>query len=319
VRERLEGLGYVGAGGESTPADELWDFSRRDPKDVIEVFNEFQKLVVSKLDGKSGEAQALLDDVLQRDPENPRLLQMLAGLQVEAEDWAGAREICRRIVALDPETASAWRTLGVASLRLGDTGEALRSFGRAVEIEPDDAATWTTLATLHTEQGDVSEAIAAYDRVLAIDPGRAAAVSERALLLARAGRPREAVDALRGVLAQDPDDLDALNNLAWILTSESLDPDEGFRHAQRAAQLAPDDPVVLDTLGWAAIRSGRPAEAVSPLTTAWKATGDAEVRAHLGIALAESGKTDEGAAHVRAALRERPSLAEIPEARKWNR
>jgi hypothetical protein len=40
---------------------------------------------------------------------------------------------------------------------------------------------------------------------------------------------------------------------------------------------------------------------------------------HLGIALAESGRRDEGIAHVRAAIQERPSLAEVPEAARWSR
>ena len=48
-------------------------------------------------------------------------------------------------------------------------------------------------------------------------------------------------------------------------------------------------------------------------------TGDAEVRAHLGVALCESGRREEGRGELAAAVRERPSLLEIPEVARWHR
>jgi Flp pilus assembly protein TadD len=278
---------------------------------------------------------------------------MLARLQVEAGDWEGAREVCRDIIAVDPTVANAWRTVGVASLRLDDRDEARRAFEQATQHDPEDAASWRMLGTLlsekghhgralaalveasrlapdnpriqldlaraHDEIGDTRQALAGYDRVLELDPNLPEAVNEKALLLSRTGRAREAVELLRESLNHRPDEVETLNNIAWILVNESLDPEEGYRHARRAAGLAPEDPVVLDTLGWAAIRSGRPAEGILPLTAAWEQTRDAEVRAHLGIAMAESGNTREGMSHVRAAVRDRPSLEALPEVRKWNR
>ena len=79
----------------------------------------------------------------------------------------------------------------------------------------------------------------------------------------------------------------------------------------------PDDPVILDTLGWAAIRAGQPERAIEPLTKAWQQTQDAEVRAHLGVALAESGREDEGRRHVKAAVAARAELSDLPEVAKW--
>ena len=43
----------------------------------------------------------------------------------------------------------------------------------------------------------------------------------------------------------------------------------------------------------------------------------AEVRVHLGIALAETGQTGEGRTQIRAALQERPSLQTLPEVVRW--
>jgi Flp pilus assembly protein TadD len=127
------------------------------------------------------------------------------------------------------------------------------------------------------------------------------------------------VEVLRGGLPALQDDVDTLNNLAWILTNERIDPAEGLELARRARALAPEDAAVLDTFGWSAIRAGKPAEAIAALQDAWQRTSDAEVRAHLGVALAESGNEAEGIAHVKEAIRERPALADVPEVARWDR
>jgi arylsulfatase A-like enzyme/predicted Zn-dependent protease len=355
MRSRLEALGYVG-GSEVDAAEldaDLWNPDGHDPKDMVDVFNRLQEVPTLTMSGRLDEAGDLLAELRAEDPGNESILERLAYVRRTQERWEEARDLCREQLERDPDDASVRRNLAHTYLELGepdaareqyllvldrdpdsartwgllasleeDAGrldEAIRAAGRAAELEPDTAPRHTELARLHEAADETSEALVAYDRALAIDPALSAAVNGKALLLAHAGRPREAVATLRAGLPALAQDLDTLNNLAWILANESIDPPEGLEIARRAAALAPDDPVVLDTLGWAAIRSGKPAEAIGPLERAWRATGDAEVQAHLGVALAESGRESEGAAHVRAAVSERPALAEIPEIARWNR
>ena len=52
----------------------------------------------------------------------------------------------------------------------------------------------------------------------------------------------------------DASNLFALNNLAYALAM--ADPDEASKLAQRAAELAPDNATVQDTLGWVYYRKG---------------------------------------------------------------
>jgi Flp pilus assembly protein TadD len=208
--------------------------------------------------------------------------------------------------------------LGNLAIKRGDLAEARRSYARASDRAGADARLHADLGLAFENLGDTEAALAEYERAIVIDPGSARAVNGRALLLSHAGRPQDAVRTLREALPRLGDDVETLNNLAWILTNESIDVNAGLEYAQRAIRITPDDPVILDTLGWAAIRAGRPAEAIDPLTTAWRETGDAEVRAHLGVALAEAGREDAGRRHVRVAVSERPALATVPEVAKWN-
>ena len=54
---------------------------------------------------------------------------------------------------------------------------------------------------------------------------------------------------------------------------------------EKALQLAPDDPYIIDSLGWVEFRSGELQEALKNLRHAFDSKHDAEIAAHLGEVL----------------------------------
>ena len=354
ARERLERLGYVGAGAGADPAAadaDVWNPDGKNPADMVEFFNRFQQVPALILSGRHKAAEETLLALREMDPENRSVVMRLGILRQLQGDWVEVSRWCEEMLRLDDSDTVTWRRLADARWRTGDSEGAIEAYRAAIARDPDDEASWGYLGALLTELGETEQALSSLTRAVELAPERAefranlgtarstagdyraaiadfeaalelseslpSAVNGKALSLSRLGRAAEAVEVLRAALPLLEDDVETLNNLAWILTNESIDPVEGFRHAERALELAPDDPVILDTYGWAAIRSGRPEEAVDPLQRALEATGDAEVRAHLGVALAESGRAREGRAYVRAAVEERPELARKPEVAKW--
>ncbi|HSQ50063.1 MAG TPA: tetratricopeptide repeat protein, partial [Nitrospiraceae bacterium] len=195
----------------------------------------------------------------------------------------------------------------------GRTDEALVALDRAAELAPDDAAVHAAQGSVLIDAGREDAGIAAYERAIGLGPTASAELNEKALALSRAGRFDDAVRILRRMMPLLGKDVETLNNLAWILANASIDPAQGLEFARRARELAPDDAVILDTFGWAAVRAGRAGEAVEPLEQALKATDDPEVRGHLAAALHALGRVDDARAHARAALAARPALANVPE------
>ena len=61
--------------------------------------------------------------------------------------------------------------------------------------------------------------------------------------------------ARRGVVEIEPDNIVTLNNLAWAL-NELGDP-KAIEYAERASNLAPYAPSVMDTQGWILVRQER--------------------------------------------------------------
>ena len=97
---------------------------------------------------------------------------------------------------------------------------------------------------------------------------------------------------LRRVVELKPDDAQALNALGYTLVDRTTRTSEGLVLIEKAHKLSPDDPFILDSMGWALFRLGRYGEAETYLRRALKERPDAEVAAHLGEVLWAKGEKE---------------------------
>jgi Flp pilus assembly protein TadD len=111
---------------------------------------------------------------------------------------------------------------------------------------------------------------------------------------------------LRRILAADPDHVDALNALGYTLADRTDQLDAAHALIERALQLRPDDPAILDSMGWVLFRQGRSEDAESYLRRALGHGFDAEIAAHLGEVLWALGRRDEAREVWSHALGEAP-------------
>lgn len=97
-----------------------------------------------------------------------------------------------------------------------------------------------------------------------------------------------AIERLDAIVKTSPKNVVALNNLAWAYQQEK-DP-RAVDSAEKALQLAPESPAVLDTLGWILVQQGKTARALPLLQKAVGLAPDAaEIRYHLAFALNQGG------------------------------
>ena len=105
-----------------------------------------------------------------------------------------------------------------------------------------------------------------------------------------AGARREFGAVIRAI----PEHLGALNNYAVASCEKGGSLDQAVGAARKARALAPKNPYVADTLGFALLRSNRASEAVPLLREAAAALEkSAGVHFHLGLALARTGEKEE--------------------------
>ena len=97
---------------------------------------------------------------------------------------------------------------------------------------------------------------------------------------------------LRALLKKDPDNAVALNALGYTLANQTKRHGEAYELISRALALKPDDPAILDSMGWIEFRRGNLAAARSYLERAYTAFPDPEVAAHLGEVLWQLDERD---------------------------
>ena len=98
---------------------------------------------------------------------------------------------------------------------------------------------------------------------------------------------------LRKVIDLRPGQAIGYNALGYSLADRSVRLQEAQELLEKAVSLAPDDPYIADSLGWVKYRRGDLPAATDILRKAWATAPQAEIGAHLGEVLWQSGKQDD--------------------------
>lgn len=121
---------------------------------------------------------------------------------------------------------------------------------------------------------------------------------------------------LRKILQKEPDNIHALNALGYTLADKTQRFSEAYGYIKRAVELAPDEPAILDSMGWVLYRMGRMSESVRFLRQALKILQDDEIAAHLGEVLWVLGQKKEANRILSKALKLVPDSVHVKEVLK---
>ena len=128
---------------------------------------------------------------------------------------------------------------------------------------------------------------------------------ELAMLYERENKLAEAEKLLREVMAIDPGHAHSYNALGYALADRNVRLPEALKLITRAMEIAPDDPFIMDSMGWVKFRMGDTAAAEDFLKRAYRKRPEADIAAHLGEVLWVRGQKDEARAIWKeAAIRE---------------
>jgi tetratricopeptide (TPR) repeat protein len=191
-----------------------------------------------------------------------------------------------------------------------------KRYNDAYAIAATAAAARDATAADFSRLGDVYQAMKRYNEA-ANAYGRAAELTEAqgrksdmwSLLLLQASalqetnRWPETKAALQKALALAPDQPLLLNFLGYAKLERGEDTDAAEAMIRKASSLAPDDASIIDSLGWAQFKRGKTDEAIATLQKAAEKDPDqAEIQEHLGDALYKSGRRYEARFAWNAAL-----------------
>jgi tetratricopeptide (TPR) repeat protein len=148
-------------------------------------------------------------------------------------------------------------------------------------------------AELLSSEGRLEEAMEVYDEGLALFIDNTDLLYSRALTAEKIDRLDILERDLQRILAKDPDNAQALNALGYTLTDRTGRHEEALGYIERAYRQHPEDPAILDSMGWVLYHLNRKEEALQYLQRAAGMIEDPEIAAHLGEVLWSLGRREE--------------------------
>jgi tetratricopeptide (TPR) repeat protein len=223
------------------------------------------------------------------DPDRSEAALLAASLLETMGQPGLAREVYGLVGEEDPSFVAA--ELGRAALLRGEGEEeaALEVLSRLASDLPERAEVQSSLGDLLRAMERLPEAEAAYDRALALSPEDATLLwylhFTRGLARQEQGDWPGTESDLRRSLELRPDQPQVLNHLGYSLVERGEKLTEALEMLERAVALRPDSGAIVDSLGWAFFKLGRHDEAVEQLElAATLLPTDPVINDHLGDA-----------------------------------
>ena len=159
------------------------------------------------------------------------------------------------------------------------------------------------------------EALVYYDRFVEFRPDAESGLLGRAELLLRMDRLDDAVEQYRLAVKKFPDSATSLNALGYTLADRTDQYAEAEKLIREALEYEPDNPAIIDSLGWVLYRLGQNEEALVHLERAYEGFPDPEVAAHIVEVLHALGRPGEALERLVLAEEKDPDNALLEDVR----
>jgi tetratricopeptide (TPR) repeat protein len=255
-------------------------------------------------------ARKSAEEVLTLAPDNIRALDVLAGAyRMGGQATAGVRRL-QEYAAQHPKSVSVQQYVAMILMSNGDRVQARALLAAAKAANPESVGVDLDIARLDLTENRTDEARKIVAAVLAKDGADRSALIMMADLEMKSANWSAAIGDYRKVLEKSPRDEFALNNLAYLLASQTTQLDEALKYAQLAKELAPNESAADDTIGWVHYRKGIYPTAVKYFEAAVSRRPVAAERYHLAMAYFKTGDRRRGTEQLEQALKMDPKLPE---------
>ncbi len=303
---RLKRAEWAAASREHGVAEELLrGLLREDPRDVQAVAMLLQLLHETQ---RQAEGDALLDQTLERFPNDRRLLALAAAHYAQRDgDRVKAAMLQERLVLLDPPGPLRSLRLGLVSFELEDYERSAAHLTEALGSDDEQTLRLAMhqLRRCYVRLNRPEDLAAQMAQVIRRAPALSKdARLEQSIAFQNTGRWPEAERLMLELLAEFPDDPEVNNHLGYSWADRGQNLDQAQRMIEKALEAEPDNAAYLDSLGWVYYKLGRFDDAVTWLSRSRARPGGdhSVILNHLGDALYRAGKKEEAVGLWSAAL-----------------
>ena len=212
-------------------------------------------------------------------------LQLLSQIAEERKDYETALRWLDMIDSPDAYVGVEIRRAGIFA-RKGNLDGARKVLA---ELKPEDQPQQIQViaaeAQILRDANRPAEAMAVLDTGIQRFPENTDLMYDYAMNAEKAGKLDVCEATLRKIIAMAPANQQAYNALGYTFAERNMRLEEAYTLVQTALKLAPDDPFIIDSMGWVQYRMGKLKEAEELLRRAYSIRPDPEIAVHLGEVL----------------------------------
>jgi tetratricopeptide (TPR) repeat protein len=263
--------------------------------------------VLQRVTGDIESARENLEKALQLNPKLMDVFTQLVLTYAARKEYDAALTRCDR--QMEMLSASKTHTAIINDLKGGlylvkkAPAKAEAAFQAAIKADPNYMKPYYALARIYLSRKEEDKAIVQYEQILKKNPQQAGPH----MLLGTIYDMKQDFDQsekhYRAALEIDAGFAPAANNLAYLLASEDKDLNQALSYAQTAKEKRPEDPNVMDTLGWVYLKKGLYDSAIREFNGSLETLFEnPTVFYHLGLAQYKKGDKDAAKAALEKAL-----------------
>ncbi len=214
-----------------------------------------------------------------------------------------------------PYLAAGFSEIGKLLNQATDEAQLRQIYQQKRHQHPDQSALLFALeASWLTEQELPQQALLVYSQALTQHPDNTQLLYNRAMLSEQLDKLEQMEQDLNQLLNLDPNNATALNALGYSLTNRTDRHSEALALIRKALKLKPEDPAILDSMGWVHYQLRDYPLALQYLLRAYENYPDPEIASHLGQTYWKLGRPDEARKIWTEALQRHPGNRQVLDA-----
>ncbi|CAA0347577.1 putative Superoxide dismutase [Alteromonas alvinellae] len=265
--------------------------------------------------GRGNRAVEQLRDAIDGSTNTSNLQLLLVDSLFIAGDIGGAQRQIDAILSANPQLAKAHYVKGIILFNEGKNDAAAEAFKIAVSLAPNDISAWMALfGSMHDHRvhnhaagmaaTDHADLMPLFDQAIAANPNSTLLYYEKGLTAYSGSELDIASKAFDKATTKAPLYVPAIAMGAIVSADLGNAPKQSLALARRGEQLAPQNPAVLDAIGWALVQDNQVTAGLHYLNRALHLMpGDEAVLAHMAEAYFKLDDVQQGLSYARDALK----------------
>jgi tetratricopeptide (TPR) repeat protein len=260
---------------------------------------------------KYQEAEDAFRKLHELEPDKPRGIGGVAEVYVAQGRTAEALGLLEAEAGKNPARLDLRVAIGNVAVRTANYDRAIAEYQKVLDLVDRNSAPaadiYVRMAEAYRRKRDPDFAIALLRQAKRLLPANAIVANALAFTLDSAGHKTAADAEFKRVVELQPDNPVVLNNVAFRFAEGGRDLDAALSYARRAAELAPGEVLIADTLGWVYVKKNMADQAIAILRNVVQKAPRPLYRYHLAVALAQKGDRTAAIAELESALSSKPS------------